>query len=105
MRREERSGVLSEEPTNPYATGNGARTTPPGWGDAPLPKRNGHRGMVPSTWLGRSVKLEYTDAHGLGVETSGILLDWCPVGLVVSLGGAKTLLSFDRLALMELVND
>ena len=86
------------------ASANGM-ATPGGFEDAPMAKRNGARGMVPSTWLGRSVKLEYTDAHGMGVETSGVLLDWCPVGLVVSLDGAKTLLSFDRLALMALVND
>ncbi len=95
---------MSEEKT-PYATGNGAMTTPPGYDDKPLPERNGHRGMVPSTWLGRSVKLEYTDAHGLGVETSGILLDWCPFGLLVSLAGAKALLSWDAVRVIELVND
>ena len=82
-----------------------AMTTPGGFEDSPLPKRNGHRGMLPSTWLGRSVRLAYTDAHGLGVETSGILLDWCPVGPVLSLAGGKVLLSWDRLVMLELVSD
>ncbi len=94
---------MSEEKT-PYATGNGAMTTPPGYDDKPLPERNGHRGMVPSTWLGRSVKLEYTDAHGLGVETSGILLDWCGTGPVFNLAGAKVLVAWDRVCLLELVD-
>ena len=42
---------------------------------------------------------------GGGVETSGILLDWCGSGPVFSLAGGKTLVAWDRLIALELVND
>ncbi len=74
-------------------------------GEAPPAPRNGARGMVPSTWLGRSVRIGYIGVSGEGVETSGVLLDWCPFGLLISLAGAKALLSWDRLVMLELVSD
>ena len=80
-------------------------TTPGGFEDSPLPKRNGHRGMLPSTWLGRAEKLEYQDAAGMAVETSGTLLDYCGTGPVFNLAGGKILVSWDRLVLLELVHD
>ncbi len=82
-----------------------AMTTPAAYGEKPLPRRAGSRGMLPSTWLGRSVRLAYTDVHGGGVETSGILLDWTAFGAAFGLGGGKVLVSWDRLAMLELVND
>lgn len=83
------------------ASANGM-TTPGGFEDSPLPKRNGARGLLPSTWLGRSVKLEYTDASGLAVETTGTLLDYCGTGPIFNLSGARVLLAWDRLVLIEL---
>ena len=87
------------------ATPDVAMTTPGGFGDTPLPKRNGARGMLPSTWLGRSCRLSYLDAHGSGVETTGQLLDYCGAGPVFNLAGARTLVSWDRLAMLELAGD
>ena len=72
-------------------------------GDKPLPRRAGTRGMVPSTWIGHGLRLEYIGADGKAKETSATLLDWCPVGLLLSVGGAKTLLAWERLVLCELV--
>jgi hypothetical protein len=74
-------------------------------GDAPLPRRGGPKGMLPSTWLNRSLRVEYTDCYGTGQETSGVLLDFFPAGAVLSIKGAKTLISWDRLAVVELVED
>ncbi len=74
-------------------------------GEAPLPKRNGHRGMLPSTWMGRSLRITYTDARGTGVETAGTLLDYCGTGPVFNLAGGKVLLAWDRLVMLKLVND
>jgi len=68
----------------------------------PLPKRNGARGMLPSTWTGRKLRIEYTDANGGGQETSGVLLDWCPAGPVLNVGGARTIIAWDRLCIVEL---
>lgn len=90
---------MSEDPT-PYAAG--AVTTPPGWDDAPRPKRNGYRGMLPSTWLQRTVRVEYTDAAGKACSTSGVLADFYPVGPVFVVDGAKTLIGWDRICLLEL---
>jgi hypothetical protein len=74
-------------------------------GEAPLPKRAAPKGLLPSTWLNRTLRVAYTDCHGAGVETKGTLLDLYPAGPVLNLGGAKTLLSWDRLAVIELVED
>lgn len=93
---------MSEEPTAYTA---GAMTTPQGWDDAPLPKRNGHRGMLPSTWLNRHVRVEYAGADGKAAKTSGVLLDLFPAGPVLNIGGAKTCLLWERLVLLELVSD
>ena len=70
-----------------------------------LSKRSGPKGMMPSTWLSRPVKLEYIDSAGLGVEASGILLDLFPAGPVINLHGARTLICWDRLVLCELQED
>jgi hypothetical protein len=74
-------------------------------GTPALPKRAGPKGLVPSTWLERTLKLEYVDAFGVGQATSGTLLDLYPVGPVLNIGGAKTLLWWNRLVLCELVED
>ena len=82
-----------------------AMTRPDVNGTPALPKRSGPKGMLPSTWLERTLKLEYVDGCGAGAETSGVLLDFFPVGPVLNVGGAKTLISWDRLVLCELVED
>ena len=70
-----------------------------------IQKRNGHRGMLPSTWIGRSLRLEYTDASGKAAKTSATLLDWCPLGLVVDSHGSRAIIPWDRLAWVELTPD
>src|SRR5215212_8673295 len=82
-----------------------AMTRPDVNGTPALPKRAGPKGLLPSTWLERTLKLEYVDGFGVGQATSGTLLDLYPVGPVLNIGGAKTLLSWDRLVLCELVED
>jgi hypothetical protein len=80
-------------------------TAPTTNGDRPLPRRAGMRGLLPSTWISRPLRIEYTDASGRGRETEATLLDWCPVGVLLNIAGAKTLLPFERLVLAELVED
>ena len=82
-----------------------AMTAPTVDGQPSLPKRTGPKGLLPSTWLERTLKLEYVDGFGVGQATSGTLLDLYPAGPVLNIGGAKTLLSWDRLVLCELVED
>ncbi len=83
----------------------GAMTTPTTPGDAPLPKRNGPKGMLPSTWLQRELKVEYLDAGDNPTTTSAVLLDWFPFGSCLNIGGAQVLVSWDRLVVVELVED
>jgi hypothetical protein len=45
------------------------------------------------------------DAYGGGQETRGTLLDFYPVGPVLHVAGAKTLICWERLCLAELVED
>jgi hypothetical protein len=59
--------------------------------------------MLPSTWTGQELRIVYTDCCGSGQATSGILLDMYPVGPVLNIRGARKLISWDRLAMIELV--
>jgi hypothetical protein len=68
----------------------------------PLHNRGGPKGMLPSTWMGHSLRVEYVHAYSGGRETSKVLLDWCPMGPVLNVRGAGTLVTWDRLCLCEL---
>lgn len=74
-------------------------------GTPALPKRAGARSMVPTTWLDRTIRLEYVGAAGDARETTATLLDWSPVGLLLNIAGGKTLLAWERLVLAELQED
>ena len=80
-------------------------TAPTTNGDKPLPKRAGARSMVPTTWIDRTIRLEYVGAAGDARETTATFLDWTPVGLLLNIAGAKTLVAWERLVLAELMED
>ncbi len=80
-------------------------TAPDKNGTPALPKRGGPKGLMPSTWTNRTLRLEYVGGDGLMRESSGTLLDCYPAGAIINIKGAKTLLSWDRLVLAELVED
>jgi hypothetical protein len=80
-------------------------TAPDVNGTPSLPKRAGVRGMLPSTWIDRTLRLEYVGAAGDARESTVTFLDWTPVGILVSIAGAKSLIAWDRLVLAELVED
>jgi hypothetical protein len=82
-----------------------AMTRPDVNGTPSLPKRGSPKGLLPSTWLDRTLKVEYTDAAGAGRQTTGTLLDLYPAGPVLNISSAKTVLSWDRVVLYELVED
>lgn len=84
---------------------NDAMPTPPGWDDAPLPKRNGHKGLLPGTWLNRELRIEYIDAAGKATTTTAVLLDWFPFGPVLNMSGTRSLVAWERVTLIELVGD
>jgi hypothetical protein len=82
-----------------------AMTRPDANGKPSLPRRSGPKGLLPSTWLERTLRVSYVDAHGAGVETRGTLLDLYPFGPVLSLSGEKTALSWEALRSVTLIND
>jgi hypothetical protein len=82
-----------------------AMTRPDSNGTPALPKRTAPKGLLPSTWLERTLQVSYVDAHGAGVETRGTLLDLYPFGPVLSLSGEKTALAWDALRSVTLIND
>jgi hypothetical protein len=61
--------------------------------------------MLPTTWINRCLKISYTDAGGKAATTEGVLLDWCPVGLILFIAGSMTIISWDRVALIEPAGD
>jgi hypothetical protein len=82
-----------------------AMTRPDVGGTPALPKRTGPKGLLPGTWVERTLKVAYTDCHGAGRETTGTLLDVYPFGPVLNLSGEKTVLSWDCLRAVTLIND
>jgi hypothetical protein len=80
-------------------------TTPSTNGDKPLPRRVGMRTMLPLSWMQRELRVSYVAADGSGQETRGTLADWCPVGPVLIISGARTIVGWDRLVLVELAGD
>jgi hypothetical protein len=82
-----------------------AMTAPTVDGQPSLPKRAGPKGLLPSTWLARTLKVAYTDCYGSGQETSGTLLDFYPAGPILSIAGQKTCVCWERLVLAALVED
>jgi hypothetical protein len=80
-------------------------TRPSTNGEAPLPRRT-PRGLLPGTWTGHTVKVEYTGADGLSATTTGALLEFFPFGPVLkSAQGDKFALNWDAIRLVELVED
>ena len=80
-------------------------TAPDKNGTPALPKRAAPKGLLPSTWIQRTLRVQYVDAYGGGRESSGVLLDFFPAGPVLNIAGGKTLIAWDRLVLAELVED
>ena len=74
-------------------------------GSIPLPKRAAPKGLLPGTWVGRTLKISYMDADGLGTESTGTLLDLYPFGPVMNLAGQRAALSWDCLRTVTLISD
>jgi hypothetical protein len=79
-------------------------TAPDKNGTPPLPGRDGPKGLLPSTRLKRHLRLEYVVCGKLR-ETTGTLLDIYPAGPVLNAGGARTLIAWEAVAVVELVED
>ncbi len=67
-------------------------------------KRTRPKGLLPSTWLSRALRLEYVVCGQLR-ETTGTLLDVYPAGPAINAGGAKTLIAWETVAVVQLISD
>jgi hypothetical protein len=74
-------------------------------GSIPLPKRSAAKGLLPGTWVGRTLRVAYVDCYGGGQEATAALLDLYPFGVIVNLSGERTALSWDCLRTVTLVSD
>jgi len=68
-------------------------------GSAKLTSRRTGRELFPSSWLRHRARIMYGD----GQDLSGVLLEFCSVGLIVQAKGSKSLVSWDALQVVELV--
>jgi hypothetical protein len=93
--------LLDRDMSEAYAVHMAAPTN----GDRPVPRRLGTRSMLPSTWLGRALRVEYVGADGKAVTTTGTLADWCPVGPILHIAGSRCAVAWERLVLIELSGD
>jgi len=59
---------------------------------------------LPSTWLRHALRLEYVVCGELR-ETTGTLLDLYPAGPVLNAGSVRTLIAWEAVAMIELVED
>ena len=77
-------------------------------GPAPLVKPDGSyqltarrpgRELFPASWLRHKARVMYGD----GQDLSGVLLEFCSVGLIVQANGSKNLVAWDTLQVVELI--
>jgi len=63
------------------------------------------KGLLPSSWVGQSVRIDYESPEG-AATASGVLADVFGAGPCIKTGyGGRTLISWDRLVLVELVGN
>ena len=68
-------------------------------GSYQLTARRPGRELFPASWLRHKAEITYS-----GGSASGVLLEYCSVGLIVQSDGARKLISWDVLQLVELVD-
>jgi len=64
-----------------------AMTRPDANGTPALPKRTGPKGLLPSTWVERTLRVTYMDCYGDVQEASRTLLDLYPASGSADGGG------------------
>jgi hypothetical protein len=70
-------------------------------GSAKLTSRRPGRELFPSSWLRGNARIIYDSGSG-SVDAVGTLLEYCSTGLILQTNGCKTLVSWDRLIMVEL---
>jgi hypothetical protein len=77
-------------------------TAPDRNGRPTLPRWNVSKGIIPTSWHNRAVRVAYVDGDGVGPERSATLLDSFPFGPVLNIAGAMTIVAWDAIRLIEL---
>jgi hypothetical protein len=72
--------------------------------DSKVLARRPGRELFPSSWVKRSVRIEY-EVAGQRENTRGVLQDFCSVGILLGANGTRLLVSWDALRTVELKND
>jgi hypothetical protein len=67
-------------------------------GSARLTSRRSGRELFPASWLRHRARIMYD-----GGDLSGVLLEYCSTGLIIQANGSKSLISWDVLQVVELV--
>ena len=75
--------------------------TPASYDDTPLPRRQVPKGMLPGSWMNRSLKIDYLSADGAGTPTRGTLLDWLSTEPYLSVDGVRTIIAWDAIRSIE----
>jgi hypothetical protein len=61
--------------------------------------------MIPLAWLGREALVEYMTSDGKGVSISATILDWCGLGIICAIAGARSIVAWDAIRIVELKGD
>lgn len=69
---------------------------------APLLKRNDLRTMIPLRRFVRGALVKYTTSGGKEVFTSATILDWCRLEIICAIVGARSIVAWDALRIVEL---
>ena len=70
--------------------------------DSKVMARRPGRELFPASWLRRGVRLTYEVGGGKTADVRGTLLDFCGLGLLVQINGARSLLPWERVVMVEL---
>lgn len=111
----QREGAVSTQQRQTTSSSNGSMmeqinalsvgTAPSMNEHAPIAKRHGLRTIFHLTWFGRKAPAEYTTSDGKGVSPSATLLDWCGLGIICTITGARSIVACDAIRTVELRGD
>jgi hypothetical protein len=88
---------VTDDVTGTYTPNGPAPMVTPD-GSYQLTARRPGRELFPASWLRHRARIIYD-----GGDLSGVLLEFCSVGLIVQANGSKNLVAWDALQLVELV--
>ncbi len=99
-----KNGRSMTEETTTYRTEAAPRVSPDG---SRLLARRPGRELFPASWLRHRAAVSYDNGSGApgGGDLSGVLLEWCGAGLIVQTNGSKSLLPWERVVMVELLEE